>query len=145
MRGRPIHPAVRDKARSELETLMGRPASRASCAERLTQLAQLEPGWLYGEGVPIPASEITWLIALFARLEILGMPQPHLFPTPEGHVQAEWSLPHGDIEACFRDGAAECTFTRWAGHDDIDAFETSIALDSDEGLAALVNLVQRFA
>jgi len=142
-RGRPIHPSVREKARAELETLG--PAERPSCAERLTQLAQLEPGWLYGKGEPIPASEVTWLIALFARLEILGVPQPHLFPTPEGHVQAEWNLPHGDIEARFCDGTAECVFTRWAGHDDVDVFETTIALHNEEGVAALVNLVRRFA
>ena len=143
-RGRPIHPSVREKARAELESLMGPPTQRSS-AERLTQIGQLEAGWLYGKGEAVPASEIAWLIALFARLEILDIPQPHLFPTPEGHVQAEWNLPHGDIEARFCDGAAECVFTRWAGHDDVDVFETSIDLHDDGGVAAFVNLVQRFA
>lgn len=144
MRGvRPVHPSVRERARAELETLMGTPERHS--AERLTQLAQLKPGWLYGKGEAVPASEITWLIALFARLETLGVPQPHLFPTPDGHVQAEWNLRNGDIEALFHDGAAVCTHTHWTNHEDVDVFETRIDLHDDAGVAALVNLVQRFA
>lgn len=141
--GRRIHPSVRERARKELETLMGEPS--VSSSGRLTQIAQLETGWLYGKGAAVPASEITWLIALFARLETLGVPQPHLFPTPDGHVQAEWSLRNGDIEVLFHDGAAECVHTHWTNHEDVDIFETRIDLHDDAGVSALVNLVQRFA
>lgn len=63
---------------------------------RLEELASLKDGWLDGKGkAPIP-EKLQQLAVLFDANFDADLPLPHLYPTPEAGIQAEWSL--GDWE-----------------------------------------------
>ncbi len=52
----------------------------------------MEDGWLEGEGVVPSMDCLDWLAATFDRHFPGDLPLPYLYPTPEGGVEAEWSL-----------------------------------------------------
>ena len=62
---------------------------------RLAELQELRDGWLDGDGrAPISAS-LNWLSRRFEDLYPSDLPLPHIYPTIDGGVLAEWSLsPH---------------------------------------------------
>jgi hypothetical protein len=59
---------------------------------RLDELKLLGPGWLDGKGIPPSHAGLDWLADAFDAYYADDIPLPYLFPTPEGHVLAEWSL-----------------------------------------------------
>ena len=69
---------------------------------RLDKLRELEDGWAdgmqaasdWGNGFgKAPSDEgLDWLSAQFAAHYDEELPKPYLYPTPEGGVQAEWSI-----------------------------------------------------
>ncbi len=61
-------------------------------ALRLGEIAQLKDGWLDGEGFAPAKDKLDWLAAEFEAGISSGLPQPYLYPTTEGGIQAEWSL-----------------------------------------------------
>lgn len=66
-------------------------------AARLDELGTLRPGWLDGEGkAPDPAG-LAWLDAAFEQHYPDDVPAPHLYPTPDGNVQAEWSIANHEL------------------------------------------------
>ena len=86
----------------------------------LHELRGLNDGWLDGEGVAPSDEGLTWLAEKFDHLYPDDLPLPYLYPTPQGDIQAEWSLgPYqasltisldayrGDWHALFRDTNAE--------------------------------------
>lgn len=52
----------------------------------------LRPGWLDGEGDVASPADLDRLIRWFAIHLTADAPLPHLYPTPEGGVQAEWTF-----------------------------------------------------
>jgi hypothetical protein len=76
-------------------------SARGLLESRLNTLSQLSPGWLDGEGVtPTPAAveaarHLIWVL-LNHRV-----PRPRLAPTPEGGVEAEWSLGDREVSVTF--------------------------------------------
>lgn len=60
---------------------------------RLAELAKLEDGWLDGEGRAPDRKALAWLAERFERCWPRALPLPYLYPTVEGGVQAEWSIP----------------------------------------------------
>lgn len=68
--------------------------------KRITELKALKQGWLDGDGAPIN----DYYLKLFTKMLIdlnkqNGLPLPHLYPTPEGMLQAEWSAGSWEISA----------------------------------------------
>lgn len=60
---------------------------------RLEELAQLQNGWLDGtKGQALNQASLIRLAQAFDEAFNTTLPLPHLYPTPEGDVQAEWSL-----------------------------------------------------
>jgi hypothetical protein len=60
-------------------------------AARLEEFRSIEDGWLEGEGkAPFPDG-LDWLAQLFDQRYPDDLPIPHLYPTAEGGIQAEWS------------------------------------------------------
>lgn len=57
---------------------------------RIEELKQLKAGWLDGEGLPPDHGGLEWLRGAFDAHFPDDLPNPYLFPTPEGHVIAEW-------------------------------------------------------
>ena len=81
--------------------------SRLSRLESVEQISILDPldvpaqlddfrgmraGWLDGEGLAPSQAGLDWLADRFDRCYPNDVPLPYLYPTPEGGVQAEWSL-----------------------------------------------------
>lgn len=59
---------------------------------RLEELAQLQDGWLDGKGRAPDRASLNRLGQAFDERFGPELPLPHLYPTPEGGVQAEWTL-----------------------------------------------------
>ncbi|MCX7047871.1 MAG: hypothetical protein NTX50_20595 [Candidatus Sumerlaeota bacterium] len=58
---------------------------------RLEELRSLKDGWLEGGGIAPPKEGMDWLAKTFDQDFPDDLPLPHIFPTPEGGIQAEWS------------------------------------------------------
>ena len=59
---------------------------------RLEELRALKNGWLEGEGKAPPADGLDWLTNAFGQRYPEDLVLPHLYPTGEGGVQAEWTF-----------------------------------------------------
>ena len=59
---------------------------------RLEELAQLQDGWLDGKGRALDEASLVSLAQAFDERFSPDLPLPYLYPTPEGGVQAEWTL-----------------------------------------------------
>ena len=70
------------------------PRTGPDIRSQLDSMRNMEDGWLEGGGVAPRAGGLDWLDEAFARHYPEGSPRPHLYPTEEGGVQAEWSLSH---------------------------------------------------
>lgn len=70
--------------------------------QRLEYLDELGDGWLDGQGVSISSEGIAHLKGELALLiGERGLPEPFLYPTLTGGVQAEWSLGSWEVSATF--------------------------------------------
>jgi hypothetical protein len=74
--------------------------SKSTLIAEIERLQQMEDGWYSADGEPgrAPTDDVLasiWRLAEFT--EVLGLPYPHVFPTVEGGVSAEWTF--GKIEA----------------------------------------------
>jgi hypothetical protein len=58
----------------------------------LDEIAQLQDGWLDGEGLTPNRESLSRLTQLFENHFEADLPLPFLYPTPNGGMQAEWSL-----------------------------------------------------
>lgn len=59
---------------------------------RLLELSRLQSGWLDGEGIAPSVDGLRWLSENFDRQYAPDLQLPYMYPTPEGNIQAEWSL-----------------------------------------------------
>lgn len=57
---------------------------------QLIELRHLENGWLDGDGLAPNCDGLDWLAVQFTAEYPDGLPRPHIYPTPEGGVLAEW-------------------------------------------------------
>ena len=62
--------------------------------EQIDRLQALPDGWMNGEGRALDTDGLIWLAVLLDKIQDAGVPLPHLYPTIEGGVEAEWSI-HG--------------------------------------------------
>ena len=53
---------------------------------------QLAGGWGKGHGKALSNDGLDWLVSQFSSRYAPDLPRPYLYPTPEGGIQAEWSL-----------------------------------------------------
>ena len=63
---------------------------------RFNELARLQDGWLNGKGRAINRNALNALARAFNKHFDRRLPLPYFYPTPEGGVQAEWTI--GDCE-----------------------------------------------
>jgi hypothetical protein len=77
-------------------------------AARIDELKLLKTGWLNGKGIAPIHDGLNWLVDAFDRRFPDDLPLPHLYPTAEGGVRAEWTMkPHElslDIDLTARTG-----------------------------------------
>lgn len=70
---------------------MSAPEYRWSPAERLSEIRKLKDGWLDGDGKAFDPAGLDWVQGIFAVLSEAGIRRPYVYPTLDGHVQAEWN------------------------------------------------------
>lgn len=73
----------------------------ATLERRFDELAALLPGWLDGEGVQLDTAVLRRARRVLAELLTFDVPQPRVFPTPDGGVQAEWNVADHEISVTF--------------------------------------------
>src|SRR5689334_2747493 len=66
-------------------------------AARLDALRALKDGWMEGKGKALSADGLIWLSGASQRWLAAEFSIPYLYPTAEGGVQAEWSLPPFEV------------------------------------------------
>ena len=73
--------------------LQAEPVDPLDIGVQLDDLRRLEDGWLYGnDGIAPCEKGLDWLEEAF-RLHYTGKaPPPHIYPTSEGGVSAEWRI-----------------------------------------------------
>ena len=59
---------------------------------RLDELREIRDGWLDGGGKAPSHAGLDWMSDCFEGHFPGDLPLPHLYPTPEGGIEAEWSL-----------------------------------------------------
>ncbi len=64
---------------------------------RLDAFRELKDGWLDGEGLAPDHDALGWLAASFDLHYPDDLPRPHVYPTVEGGVQAEWSISSNEV------------------------------------------------
>ena len=63
-----------------------------SVSDRLDEIRNMKDGWLDGDGAAPCHAGLDWLASCFERHFPRHLPLPYIFPTPEGGVEAEWSI-----------------------------------------------------
>lgn len=72
-------------------------ATRMDVAEQLGSMREMEDGWLDGDGKAPTHEGLTKLGDLFAMHFSSVLPQPYLYPTPEGGIRAEWTFGSNEV------------------------------------------------
>ena len=87
-------------AAEEGDVASGRPGCRIPVDQQVGSLRGLSEGWLDGEGRAYDPETLTWSARLLASIvEGFDLATPYIYPTPDGHVRAEWSRPRWEISA----------------------------------------------
>ena len=89
---------------------------------RLIELSFLKDGWLDGKGKAPDKKGLEWLTSVFDMNYGSDLPLPYLYPTPEGGIQAEWTLNSWEVslEIDLAAQRAEFQAVHTAGGETID-------------------------
>ncbi len=112
---------------------------------RVEQLLLLRDGWHNGEGLALARDGLRWLAATWEAHWPTEAPLPRLFPTPEGGVQAEWTIGQlsisAEVDLSAKQGALLVVNTESG---DIVSDE-NLDLASDTGWQSIAERVQALA
>lgn len=70
---------------------------RSEMTARLSELAALQDGWLDGAGIAPKVEQLRRLTSAFDQYFPSDLLLPHLYPTAEGGLQAEWSIGNWEV------------------------------------------------
>jgi hypothetical protein len=114
------------------------PEDLVSLDGRLDELASLSTGWLDGEGVRPDALVLERARRLLADLLTFEVPCPRVFATPEGGVQAEWTVGEHEVSVTFEpDGKLYAVSVNLVSG---DAEEPELAADDPARIAQLLQV-----
>jgi hypothetical protein len=75
--------------------------SASSLAHQFATLGGLQPGW-FELGTPVlDAQGLNAARSFLNETTALGLPVPHVYPTPEGGVRAEWTVGAWEVSVTF--------------------------------------------
>ncbi len=77
----------------------GGPAEKLD--SRLSELARLKDGWFDGDGLAPTKALLAQTHQMLNQLRLLNVPAARLFATPDGGVQAEWTIGMREISVTF--------------------------------------------
>jgi hypothetical protein len=109
---------------------------------RLDELRSLEDGWLEGQGCAPSHEGLDWLSQAFDQRYPDEFPLPHLYPTAEGGLRAEWSIGHNDITLEIDVGTHSGQWHKLDMDSDKDE-SRSLNLEEDEDWKWLVGQIQQ--
>lgn len=76
--------------------------------KRLDELAELEAGWLDGDGVALDSNQLALVSDKFAGHFPERVPLPVIVPTPQGNILLEWALPgHPSVDLLLAELSAD--------------------------------------
>lgn len=108
---------------------------------RLKELGALRDGWLDGRGVAPTRESIRFCGELLGLLVTTwDLPAPHLYPTEEGGIQAEWTFGAWEVEAVF-DFAKQVIVAGAVNINTSEEQNTVIRIDDPLADAELANFV----
>jgi hypothetical protein len=81
--------------------------TQADMLNRLDELAQLEAGWLDGDGEPMDRFGLALARDVLTRATAAGMPVPLLGPDPNGSMVAHWTFGDWEVRLYFNLSAGE--------------------------------------
>ena len=133
---------------------LGPSVATSDIRRRLESLKALKDGWADGTNLPgrwgeghgkAPSPEgLDWLVGQFLARYASDLPCPYLYPTPEGGIQAEWSM--GPNEASLEiDLDAHAAEWHCLNVNTSRADERTVALDDDNAWEWLVTELRRLA
>ena len=82
-------------------SLIEDPEELADLDKRIAELAELQRGWLDGDGAPPAPAALREASSTLAELLRPDTPRPRIYPTPEGGVQAEWATAGYEVSVTF--------------------------------------------
>jgi hypothetical protein len=119
-------------------SVLDEPEDLASLDKRLEELASLNTGWLDGDGVRPDGDVLHRASCMLADLLTFEVPRPRVFATPEGGVQAEWTIADHEISVTFEpDGRLYAVSVNLASG---QAEEPVLATDDPEQIAQLLQV-----
>ena len=100
---------------------------------RLAELRAMQDGWLDGYGKAPSHDGLAWLSTGFERHFPDDLPLPHVYPTPEGGIEAEWSLGGQSVIFAIHLDTHRGDWLRFAKEDDDDEDSRTLNLDESAG------------
>lgn len=114
------------------------PQDLVSLDNRLDELASLSAGWLDGEGIRPDVGALERARRVLSNLLTFEVPRPRVFATPEGGVQAEWTVGENEISVTFEpDGRIYAVAVNLASG---QSQEPELATDDPEQIAQLLQV-----
>lgn len=106
------------------------PSDPLDVPARIRELREIRDGWYDASSKAPPHSDLDWLESSYQNHFPAALPRPYLFPTPEGNVEAEWSLGENSVilKFCLADRQGE--WFRFSKTDDTN--EESQTLDLND-------------
>ena len=112
---------------------------------RLDELRAMQDGWMDGDGKAPSMAGLDWLSINFERYFPDDLPLPHVYPTPEGGVEAEWSLGPHSIILEFHLDSHKGDWLRFAKEDDDDEDSQTLNLDDASAWELFIEKIRRLA
>lgn len=105
---------------------------------RLDEILQLQDGWLDGMGKAPDHESLPKLAIAFDERFSPDLPLPHLYPTPEGGIQAEWTLGEWEVSLEITLPTMKAEFQALQlGSDRCEEFEVDLSTDDGHGWGRL--------
>lgn len=113
--------------------------------QRIKDLQDLKPGWLdNGRGRALPAEGLSWLEGLLTDLMVeRSLPEPRLYATPEGEVEAEWSFGAWEVSATI-DLEKKGAWMHAANVETLEDTEEMLDIGAQAGVERLVAFLMKF-
>jgi len=108
----------------------------ATLDKRLDELSRLAEGWIDGEGVQPDAVVLQRARTVLRGLLNFDVPLPRVFATPEGGVQAEWTVESHEISVKFEPDGSLYSISVDVASDQTD--EPELAAGHPEQIAQFV-------
>jgi hypothetical protein len=79
----------------------GASSNPSSLEDQFSDLASLRAGWFEPETPPLDPRGLDAVRDFLTAVTALGVPVPHMYPTPDGEARGEWSCSDWEVSATF--------------------------------------------